>query len=287
MRIAAAQRNQDFAGEVRGCSRPVFPWHKLAAQKRVLGTEQRNYIAAEMITKGCGVEILVQQDRCAMKVTTDACLFGAWAAERVGSCESGVGRILDIGTGTGLLTLMMAQKTRAFVDTIEIDKDAFEQARENIAASPWKEKINIYRGGAGEFSFPSKYDAIISNPPFYENELRSPDEKKNLALHGGLSLQDLLSIIRENLTEKGSFFLLLPYKRDTEIDKAIHANQLSIRKKILVRQSAKHHYFRIMIEGTNKPARQTTITNEINIWNDQQQYTKEFTALLKDYYLYL
>ncbi len=239
-------------------------------------------------------QFVIHQDRCAMKVTTDACLFGAWAAERIGSRESKVrskmqvaGRVLDIGTGTGLLALMLAQKTNALIDTIEIEKGAFEQAKENINSSPWKDKINVYHADATEFIFPYQYDIIISNPPFYENELKSPDETKNIAHHGGLNLQQLLKIIKKNLSTEGQFFLLLPHKRNEETEKLIHSNKLCIIEKKLVRQSAKHDHFRIMITGSHKLAEEKMKVTEMTIWNEQQQYTKEFIELLKDYYLYL
>jgi tRNA1Val (adenine37-N6)-methyltransferase len=228
-----------------------------------------------------------------MKVTTDACLFGAWAASKVQSRESVVGnsepgmrKVLDIGAGTGLLSLMLAQKTNASIDSIEIDGDAFGQAKENIAASPWKERINIYHADAAEYSFSSKYDVIISNPPFYENELKSPDEKKNTAHHSGLMLQQLLSIIAENLSKEGLFFLLLPYKRNEETEQLINSNELSIIQKILARQSVRHDHSRIMIEGSHRTDRKM-IVDEISIRDDQQQYTGEFVSLLKDYYLHL
>jgi len=246
-------------------------------------------------------QFTIQQDRCAMKVTTDGCLFGSWIAERVGSREFGVrssesgvnsmkmdvNRILDIGAGTGLLSLMLAQKTNSFIEGIEIDKDAFEQARENINSSPWKESVRIYDADAMNFSSAIKYEVIISNPPFYENELKSDNAKKNLAQHSGLTIQQLLKVIKQNLSNDGSFFLLLPYKRNKEIESLIGESSLSITQKTFVRQSTNHDYFRVMIEGNHKQAVETAITNEIAIWNNQQQYTSEFIRLLKDYYLHL
>jgi tRNA1Val (adenine37-N6)-methyltransferase len=229
-----------------------------------------------------------------MKVTTDACLFGAWVSERVRRVESGVlspesgaGRALDIGTGTGLLTLMLAQKSNDPIDAIEIDDDAFEQAKENINSSLWKERINIFHANAAKFVFPSQYDIIISNPPFYENELKSGDAKKNLAHHEGLSMQQLLSIIKKNLSAKGMFYLLLPYKRNEETEKLIHSNRLSILQKTFVRQSVNHDYFRIMIAGAHAMNKKEMIVDELAIKNEKEQYTEEFTALLKDYYLHL
>ncbi|HET6994392.1 MAG TPA: methyltransferase [Chitinophagaceae bacterium] len=231
-------------------------------------------------------QFTIHQDHCAMKVTTDACLFGAWAAEEVQRQLPDVKRVLDIGTGTGLLSLMLAQKTNVPVDAVEIDPDAFEQAKENISASPWRDKVTVYEADAAQFEFASKYDIIISNPPFYENELKSGDAKKNLAHHEGLSLQQLLKLITENLSPGGSFFLLLPYKRDEEAEKMINAGGLSIIQKIFVRQSVRHDSFRIMIKGGHGGDNKKS-TTEISIWDEQHQYTPEFLALLRDYYLYL
>jgi tRNA1Val (adenine37-N6)-methyltransferase len=233
-------------------------------------------------------QFTIHQDRCAMKVTTDACLFGAWVAKRAGSRESGAGKILDIGTGTGLLSLMLAQKANALIDTIEIDKDAFEQAEENIWGSPWKERINIFHADIRKFSFPHKYDVIISNPPFYENELRSADEKKNIAHHGGLPLNDLLDLIFHHLDTHGQFYLLLPSKRMMDAGLLLSKYELRVTESLMVRQSTQHDYFRTFIKGEHTGNREETYSKgEIAIWNDKKEYTKEFADLLKDYYLYL
>ena len=223
-----------------------------------------------------------------MKVTTDACLFGAWTAKRVWSQESGVNTILDIGTGAGLLSLMLAQQLRAAIDAIEIDKDAFEQAKENIAASPWSDRIKVFHGDARSFHFPAQYDLIISNPPFYENELQSNDPKRNLALHSHeLLLDELLQVIKSNLSFSGIFFLLLPYKRHDEIKDVFRKHDLSILQIIFVRQSVKHDYFRIIVMGKSETAEAVeTSFDEIAII-EEQQYTPKFVELLKDYYLYL
>src|SRR6187551_3048712 len=235
-------------------------------------------------------QFTIQQDRCAMKVTTDACLFGAWVAQKVESEKLKVESVLDIGTGTGLLSLMLAQKIPEIkIDAIEIDKDAAEQAKINVESSPWKEQINIVQGDVKEFSFEKEFDLIISNPPFYENEIRSATDSKNVAHHSeNLTLKDVLVIIKKNLRETGSFFLLLPYKRNEEIKKLLKDHDLNISKILFVRQSVKHDYFRIMLKG--KLSEQKSIEtefNEMSIWDDRQQYTNEFKQLLKDYYLHL
>ena len=223
-----------------------------------------------------------------MKVTTDACLFGAWIAEQVKNETLNVRNVLDIGTGTALLSLMYAQKNPDhMIDAIEIEEDCFMQAKENAAGSPFAGNIHVLHGDAKTFQFIKDYDLIISNPPFYENEIRSADPKKNIAHHHeGLLLEELLLIIKSTLSDEGFFFLLLPYKRNREIKKLL--GDFHLARMMLVRQSTGHDYFRIMLIGKLKTAndRETGI-DEIAIWNDQQQYTEEFTALLRDYYLRL
>lgn len=233
-------------------------------------------------------QFTVQQDKCAMKVTTDGCLFGSLSPTL--SEGEGVLRVLDIGTGTGLLALMFAQKNQnAFIDAIEIDKDAFEQAAENITASPWAARIKVIHADAKSFSSPHQYDVIISNPPFYENELKADDKKKNVAHHGDeLSLTELLLVIKNNLSPSGTFFLLLPYKRNEEIKNLLLENDLTVSNIVFVKQSVQHGYFRIMLAGKLKAGgTNETLINEIAIWDEKQQYTDTFINLLKDYYLYL
>ena len=223
-----------------------------------------------------------------MKVTTDACLFGSLLP--TSSEGGGFRNILDIGTGTGLLALMYAQKkSSAIIDAIEIDKEAAVQANENVMASPWKERINVINADVKDYLFSKKYDLIISNPPFYENELKGISNKKNIAHHNeGLLLEELLVVIKNNLNADGSFCLLLPFKRNEEIKNLLLNNEFEILNLTLVKQSVKHDYFRVMLMGKFKTGEtEKTEFDEIAVWNDQQAYTPEFTNLLKDYYLYL
>ena len=235
-------------------------------------------------------QFTIHQDRCAMKVTTDACLFGAWMADEINNEELKINNCLDIGTGTGLLSLMLAQKNlEVGITGVEIDEDAGKQANENFNASLWKDRIDILKGDVKEYDFPEKFDLIISNPPFYERELRSESEKKNLAHHSeNLTLGELLSIIKKYLNPGGFFFLLLPYKRNEEIKKLLKNHELNISKILFVRQSVKHDYFRIMLKGKlSEQGNVETEFNEMSIRDDSQQYTNEFKQLLKDYYLHL
>lgn len=229
----------------------------------------------------------VYHNRCAMKVTTDACLFGAWVASALQGLPNTPDRLLDVGTGTGLLSLMVAQKTRGFIDAVEIDPAAAEQAQENCSASPWKDRISVVPGDVLNRNTGTKYDVILSNPPFYENELRSSHRGKNMAHHDeGLKLGDLFRFIKKQLADDGIFFLLLPAKRDSELEERFSANQLFLQQKIYVQQTPKHQPFRMMIQGSLQKATAVSETI-ISIKNEQDSYTPEFIDLLHDYYLYL
>jgi len=233
-------------------------------------------------------QFIIQQDRCAMKVTTDACLFGAWVAHEMRNIKHGIHSMLDIGAGTGLLTLMYAQKNPGvIIDAIEIDEEAAEQAKENVASFPKKNQVQIICADARNFSFPHKYDLIISNPPFYEKNMASPSSRKNIAHHNeGLLISELLKIIGENLKPAGIFCLLLPFQRNEEIRKMFSGNDYPILQMVFVQQSTHHDYFRIILKGTlGTEDSVETKFDEISVWNDKQQYTQEFIELLKDYYL--
>lgn len=225
-----------------------------------------------------------------MKVTTDGCLFGAWIADEIQMRQKEAGNVLDIGTGTGLLSLMLLQKkTGITIDAIEIDKDAFEQASQNVINSPWAGYVNVIHRDAKEFKAAAKYDVIISNPPFYANELKGNNKKKNIAHHNeGLLLPELLQIIRKNLKNNGVFFLLLPYKRNKEIKELLTEHEFEITKLTFVRQSVNHDYFRIIVSGKFKKTVTTeTAISEISIKGITDEYSPAFTRLLKDYYLNL
>jgi tRNA1Val (adenine37-N6)-methyltransferase len=227
-------------------------------------------------------EFIIHQDRCAMKVSTDSCLFGAWVA----SIQKNPKNVLDIGGGTGLLTLMVAQKTNSFFDCVEIESECFEQLKANITVSNWKNQCAIFNEDIRNFKPTKKYDLIISNPPFYENQLNSTSDKINLARHhSGLLLADLFDVVERLLTEDGKFFILLPAIRRSEcIEKASLLNFFP-EYIVDVKQTNKHPIFRSMFCFT-KISRQTTV-NQIVIKEGDGNYSDVFVSLLKDYYFSL
>ncbi|MEP6845229.1 MAG: methyltransferase, partial [Panacibacter sp.] len=231
----------------------------------------------------------VQQENCAMKVCTDACLFGAWVAQKVKNEKSKVKRVLDIGTGTGLLSLMLAQQTNAFIDAIEIDEAAAMQAGQNFATSPWKERLHIHHTSVQQYTLSTvqQYDIIICNPPFFENDLRSDNAKRNLALHSTeLSLEELLQAVHMLLKEDGCFAILLPFHRGDYFEKFASVKHYYLRQKILVRQTPSHSYFRTMLFFNKQPCI-SAVEKKIIIQNENREYTDDFILLLRDYYLHL
>ena len=221
-----------------------------------------------------------------MKVCTDACLFAAWVAAYLQKNKINPGNILDIGTGTGLISLMLAQKTLALIDAVEINTDAALQAKENFNASPWKQRLNVFETGILQYNTQMKYDLIISNPPFFNNDLRSPDKNKNTAKHDDhLGLPELIKAVNENLSDTGRAAVLLPYSRTNFFETHAAKKGLFIIEKISVKQTPAHPAFRsIMLCAKKEKVLQQA---EIIIHNDERKYTNEFIELLKDYYLKL
>ena len=235
-------------------------------------------------------QFTINQDKCAMKVCTDACLFGALVAgsktylpvhKKTFSC-------LDIGTGTGLLSLMVAQKNNTVkIDAVEIDAASAEQAAENIAASPWADNIQVFNEDIVTFgATDKKYDCIFSNPPFFEDHLQSPDNAKNDARHDtSLNLLQLLKVVDTHLTPDGFFAVLLPYQRVVYFIEECRKLGLHLTKQVLVKQTLKHKFFRGILFFTRKESEPEL--KDIFIKNLDYNYTPEFSAALKDYYLFL
>jgi len=225
-------------------------------------------------------QFMINQDLCAMKVCTDACVFGA-------STEvENVNRILDIGTGTGLLSLMLAQRSNAQIDSVEIDEDAYNQAVINVKISKFAKNIEVYHQRIQNFESIKNYDLIISNPPFYQQSLKSTDAKANKALHAvELSFADLIDSVLKFLSIDGKFTVLLP---PFEIEKLIQIAQkkgLYLSKKMSIRHDETKPVFRVI--ATFLTQKIVDLEEEILIIHneDGRTYSNEFRDLLKDYYL--
>jgi len=220
-----------------------------------------------------------------MKVTTDSCFFGAWVAKEMHSAQ--IKNVLDIGCGTGLLSLMVAQKNDVEIDAVEIDKEAALQAKQNIESSPWKNRIKVFNQDILNFQSDKKYDCIISNPPFYENELTPESHRKKIAHHSEqLTILQVIETINTQLKEGGLFFLLLPYKREQQAARLLLQNKLQLSDTVVLCQSVTHSPFRVILKGSNKKnERKRTI--RMSICDEDKKYTEPFIAVLKDYYLYL
>jgi tRNA1Val (adenine37-N6)-methyltransferase len=228
-------------------------------------------------------QFMIRQDQCAMKVCTDACILGAWFANKTPAWS----QVLDIGSGTGLLMLMLAQKHKGEIKGIELDGSAFHQLKQNIGQSPWRQMLKVYPGDVRAFSFPGKFDFIITNPPFYENDLPAATEAANLARHSKqLTLTDLLTVIDANLTPEGSFGILLPYHRTEYFEELAAGHGFSLREKLLVRQTPRHDFFRSILYFSRRKEGFVP-TSELTIQNNEGVYTEDFSELMQEYYLYL
>lgn len=219
-----------------------------------------------------------------MKVCTDSCLFGAWIADKIHNKILQPENILDIGSGTGLLSLMLAQKSLSKIDAIEIDENSFEETQVNFRNSNWNDRLQVFHADIKTWAAEKKYDLIISNPPFFENDLRSANRNKNLAKHhDGLTLKELLNSVDKHLTENGNFAVLLPFHRVEQFkDFAVDFNFFP-KEELFVQQTSNHRFFRaLFLFGKNKI---NATTGEISIKNKEGIYTEEFNRLLKDYYL--
>ncbi|GAB3221970.1 tRNA1(Val) (adenine(37)-N6)-methyltransferase [Spirosoma arcticum] len=229
-------------------------------------------------------QFTIHQDRTAMKVCTDACVLGAFA-DVAETSEIPV-RILDIGTGTGLLALMAAQRNPlALVDAVEVDEAAFGQAVENVANSPFSGRGRVWYGRVQDFVPPHPYDHILTNPPFYTNHLRSPNSAVNRALHTDeLPFPKLIEAIGRLLKPDGQWWVLLPPSETVSLIKLAAAMGLTPYRQLHLRHNERKSVFRI-ITGFSYVQR-TTSSSTLDIYeSDSKGYTPAFRALLRDFYL--
>ena len=223
----------------------------------------------------------ITQDKCAMKVGTDAVLLGSWVN------TSHAKKILDIGTGTGIIALMLAQKSHAVIDAIDIDKNSFLQATENINECKWKDRINVHHISIQQFTLEAnhKYDLIVSNPPYFIDSSKALEESRTNARHTDhLPFCDLLKGVLNLLKPDGKFYVILPTKESHVFrDMAEHQNLfLTKLTRIFTRTDKPEKRLLMKFEFTKKAIREDSITIEKD---DRHYYTDEYIELTKDYYL--
>jgi tRNA1Val (adenine37-N6)-methyltransferase len=225
-------------------------------------------------------QFIIWQHRCAMKVGTDGVLLGAWTDVQRAKY------ILDIGTGTGLIALMLAQRSKAYIDAIEIDRDAAMQAEENVRISPWSERIQIFHTSFQEFSRENKkYDLIVTNPPYFNDSLKAADEKRSLARHNNkLSQGSLLEGVCELLGKEGSFALIIPADIFSSFSKLVNHFQLFSYRQTNVFGKKNNPCIRILTQFKRTPAN-NQVTDLIIESGGRHQYSSQFTDLTKEYYL--
>ena len=224
----------------------------------------------------------VNQDQCAMKIGTDAVLLGAWTP-----LITNPNTILDIGAGTGILALMLAQRsTAAQIDAIEIEENAFEQCVENFEASPWADRLFCFHAALDEFvdEPEEEYDLIICNPPFYTDTYKTDDSSRDLArFEDAMPFDELIEAASLLLSENGMFSVIIPYKEEEYFISLCSKWNLFPFKITRVKGTPTAEIKRSLLAFTR--IEQTPYVDELIIETSRHQYTPEYIELTKDFYL--
>ena len=224
----------------------------------------------------------VNQDRCAMKIGTDGVLLGAWCP-----VENNPFSVLDIGAGTGILSLMLAQRSNAEqIDAIEIDENAFEQCVDNFEKSPWSDRLFCFHAGLDEFieEPEDEYDIIISNPPFYSEDFKTENEQRDLArFQDSMPFEDLVEVANLVLSENGIFAVIIPFKEEEKFIALCRECDLFPFKITRVKGTPTTKIKRSLL-AFSRFKKETSI-DELIIETARHQYTEAYIALTKDFYL--
>ena len=224
----------------------------------------------------------VNQDRCAMKIGTDGVLLGAWTP-----LINNPYNVLDIGAGTGILSLMLAQRSNAEqIDAIEIDEDAYEQCVENFEASPWGDKLFCFHAGLDEFvdEPEDEYDLIISNPPFYTDDYKSDNTSRDLArFEDALPFEELIEAAALLLSDNGIFSVIIPYKEEERFVAMCKELDLFPLKITRVKGTSTSEIKRSLLAFCRME--QTPLIDELVIEISRHNYTSEYIELTKEFYL--
>lgn len=227
----------------------------------------------------------ITQARSGMKVTTDACLFGAWISRQLVNAGTEPDRVLDIGTGTGLLALMIAQATRGTeIEGIDLNKEAYEEALNNFKESTWSNRLACFNQSLQSFRSPQQYDLIVCNPPYFGKNQKGLTGDRNQAIHNDhLSMEELSIGINKHLKTSGEAWILYPEWEMKAFIKWMEKIDWFPSKLITIRNKKNSPVFRIIGRFTKEQKQK--MTQEILIRNEEGTYTEQFEALIADYYL--
>ncbi len=225
----------------------------------------------------------LEQDRTAMKIGTDGVLLGAWTP-----LTSNPLSILDVGTGTGIIALMLAQRSSAEqIDALEIDEDAYEQASDNFENSPWNDRLFCFHAGLDEFveEPEDEYDLIVSNPPFYSEDYKSSNNQRDLArFQDAMPFQDLIEAADLLLSENGIFSVIIPFKEESAFLALAAAYELYPIKNTRVKGTPTTETKRSLLAFSRNKISNFPI-DELIIETARHIYTPEYIELTKDFYL--
>lgn len=228
-------------------------------------------------------QFTVFHDKCAMKVGTDGSLLGAWAE------VEGARRILDIGTGTGLVALMAAQRSKAEIVAVDVDEEAVEQARENVERSPWKGRIEVMRLDARALpgDWEGRFDSIVSNPPYFVEDVKSPSCRRNQARHAdSLDSGSLLREVKKVLAPAGTFSVILPAVSASPFAAAALREGLYLSRQTWVCTKPDSEPKRVLMAFSADSSVQAEI-RRLCVEVRPREYSPEFAALLRPFYLAL
>ncbi|WP_413533374.1 tRNA1(Val) (adenine(37)-N6)-methyltransferase [Empedobacter brevis] len=219
------------------------------------------------------------QDKTAMKVGTDGVLLGAWATLQMGE------NILDVGTGTGLISLMLAQRfPNAKLDAIEIDENAFIQAKENFDHADFADRLTIFNSSFQDYFANKKYDLIVSNPPFFVvNDTVNFDARKQARQQETLTFEELLTKTAELLHKDGLASFIIPYDQMIDFCAIASQNGLKLTKTLYVKGNSSAAIKRVLLEFSFQEKKMEE--KELIIEIDRHQYTEDYIQLTKDFYL--